>query len=53
MTDFVWLSDEQWSRIRPLLPTNGKVARRALFRKDIPQEFSSVATRPIPDTAPT
>ena len=28
MPDFFWFSDSQWSRIEPLLPVNGKGARR-------------------------
>ena len=28
MADFFWFSDDQWSRIEPLLPVNGKGTRR-------------------------
>ena len=33
MTDFLWFSDAQWSRIEPLLPVNGKGARRVDDRR--------------------
>ena len=33
MTDFFWFSDKQWSRIAPLLPVNGKGARRVDDRR--------------------
>jgi mannitol 2-dehydrogenase len=33
MADFFWFSDDQWSRIEPLLPVNGKGARRVDDRR--------------------
>ncbi len=33
MADFFWFSDEQWARIAPLLPVNGKGARRVDDRR--------------------
>ena len=33
MADFFWFSDEQWTRISPLLPVNGKGARRVDDRR--------------------
>jgi transposase len=33
MADFSWFSDDQWSRIEPLLPNNGKGARRVDDRR--------------------
>ena len=33
MADFFWFSDDQWSRIEPLLPVNGKGARRVEDRR--------------------
>jgi transposase len=35
MVDFFWFSDSQWSRIEPLLPVNGKEARRVDDRRVI------------------
>ena len=36
MADFFWFSDSQWSRIEPLLPVNGKGARRVDDRRVTP-----------------
>ena len=36
MADFFWFSDSQWSRIEPLLPVNGKGARRVDDRRVLP-----------------
>jgi len=33
MAGFFWFSDDQWSRIEPLLPVNGKGARRVDDRR--------------------
>ena len=33
MADFFWFSDEQWTRISPLLPVNGKGASRVDDRR--------------------
>ena len=33
MAYFFWFSDDQWSRIEPLLPVNGKGARRVDDRR--------------------
>ena len=33
MADFFWFSDDQWTRIEPLLPVNGKGARRVDDRR--------------------
>ena len=33
MADFFWFSDAQWSQIEPLLPVNGKGARRVDDRR--------------------
>jgi len=33
MAGFFWFSDDQWSRIEPLLPVNAKGARRVDDRR--------------------
>ena len=44
MSDFFWFSDAQWSRIEPLLPVNGKGARRVDDRRVLSGIIHSLQT---------
>ena len=47
MANFFWFSDEKWARIEPLLPVNGKGARRVDDRRVNPTLPTTAGCNPL------